>query len=267
VLTDEQRAEFDATGLVRLAGVFSDDAATRMRQVVWTELERRWGIVEADPTTWTRTVPEGWKTSKKARAFQAIGSPDLHSAIDDLLGAGRWTPPAHWGQVMVTFPQRGVPWVLPHKLWHVDWMYSNPPAPLFGLKVFAFFGSVGRHGGGTLVVTGSHRVVERFAAATPPEQRDDFRTCRLRFMRHDPWFRDLARENDPDPDRNARFMDVEHDADGIPVRVVELTGEPGDVVLAHPWMLHHAAPNAASYPRMMRGKSLHRRGTAWGGPA
>ena len=77
-------------------------------------------------------------------------------------------------------------------------------------------------------------------------------------MKHDPWFRALARTDDPDPDRNARFMESDHDADGIPVRVVELTGRPGDVVLTHPWTLHHSAPNVASYPRMMRGKSLHR---------
>ena len=51
-------------------------------------------------------------------------------------------------------------------------------------------------------------------------------------------------------------MGSDHDADGIPVRVVELTGRPGDVVLTHPWTLHHAAPNTASYPRMMRGKTL-----------
>jgi hypothetical protein len=266
MLTAAQRAQFDTTGIVRLSDVFSADDAARMRRVVWSELERRHGILEHDPATWNQAVPAGWKASKKSRAFDAIGSPTLYAAIDDLLGADNWSRPKHWGQVMVTFPAPDTPWTLPHSLWHVDWMYSNPPTPLFGLKVFAFFGPVERHGGGTLVVTGSHRVVERFAAFTPPATRDDFRTCRLQFMRHDQWFRDLARADDPDPERIRRFMDAEHDVDGVPVRVVELTGRAGDVVLAHPWMLHHAAPNAASYPRMMRGKNLHRRGTPWGGP-
>ena len=108
-----------------------------------------------------------------------------------------------------------------------------------------------------LVVSGSHRVVERFVATAPADVRADYRTCRLQFMQHDPWFRALARTDDPDPDRRARFMGSDHDADGIPVRVVELTGRPGDVVLTHPWTLHHAAPNTASYPRMMRGKTLN----------
>ena len=34
-------------------------------------------------------------------------------------------------------------------------------------------------------------------------------------------------------------------------RVVELVGEPGDVVFFHPWLLHAAAPNRRSVPRFM----------------
>jgi hypothetical protein len=258
VLTAQQRLEFEELGFVRLRDVFSDDDAARMRRVVWRELERRYGVVEDDRNTWKIQLASGMQTSKKHRAFSAIGGQPLVDAVEALLGDGSWAMPPHWGQVMVTFPDEGAPWRLPGRLWHVDYQYTNAPTPLFGLKLFAFFGDVEAQGGGTLVVSGSHRVVERFVAETPPDARADYRTCRLRFMKQDPWFRTLANADDPDPDRNARFMESDHDADGIAVRVVELTGRPGDVVLTHPWTLHHAAPNAASYPRMMRGKSLHR---------
>jgi len=43
---------------------------------------------------------------------------------------------------------------------------------------------------------------------------------------------------------------VDHDiAEARPLvdRVVELTGRPGDVVLMHPWTLHHASPNVAPH--------------------
>ena len=259
MLNAQQRDEFEELGVTRLHNAFSDDDAARMRGVVWRELERQSGAVDHDPSTWKPGEAHGMTASKKSRAFAPIGGPSLRAALDDVLGAGNWTTPAHWGQVMVTFPEPGARWRLPSRLWHVDWPYTNSPMQLFGVKIFAFFGNVEPQGGGTLVVSGSHRVVERFVAATPPDHRTDFRTCRLRFMKHDPWFRALARTNDPDPDRNARFMDSDHDADGIPVRVVELTGKPGDVVLTHPWVLHHTAPNTASYPRMMRGKNFHRR--------
>ena len=57
----------------------------------------------------------------------------------------------------------------------------------------------------------------------------------------------LAYLIDPDWTRGHKF-----------VVCYELTGDPGDVVLTHPWMLHHVAPNTSSYPRMMRGKTYNR---------
>ena len=44
--------------------------------------------------------------------------------------------------------------------------------------------------------------------------------------------------------------------DGLPVRVVELTGRAGDVYVTHPWILHSIAPNASDTPRMMRSRFI-----------
>jgi ectoine hydroxylase-related dioxygenase (phytanoyl-CoA dioxygenase family) len=38
---------------------------------------------------------------------------------------------------------------------------------------------------------------------------------------------------------------------GVDVRVVELHGDAGDVVLLHPHLLHAAAPNSGSAARVM----------------
>ena len=58
---------------------------------------------------------------------------------------------------------------------------------------------------------------------------------------------------EPSPrDRIESFMHEETDIDGVPVRVVELTGEPGDMVFCHPCVLHCAAPNCGDHPRFMR---------------
>ena len=133
---------------------------------------------------------------------------------------------------MFTFPGQARPWLLPARSWHADYGWDFYPDPLFGVKVFAFVAEVRPRGGGTLVITGSHRVTARFAAALPPGQ--PFAGHLLhRYLRGDEWFRALTRPGDDDPGRAARFMDADHDADGIPVRVAELTGQPGDVVLAH----------------------------------
>jgi hypothetical protein len=39
--------------------------------------------------------------------------------------------------------------------------------------------------------------------------------------------------------------------DGVPVRVCEMLGEPGDVILMDPLMLHATTPNVRETPRMM----------------
>ncbi|MGH3151465.1 MAG: hypothetical protein ACRDOB_12160 [Streptosporangiaceae bacterium] len=50
-------------------------------------------------------------------------------------------------------------------------------------------------------------------------------------------------------------MDGETIVEGVPLRMVELTGEPGDMVFCHPVMVHCAAPNRGTRPRFMRIKT------------
>ena len=65
-----------------------------------------------------------------------------------------------------------------------------------------------------------------------------FTTIRDEVLRSDAWFRNLtsADERSVDP------MD-EADLDGLPVRVIELTGRAGDVYVTHPCILHSIATN------------------------
>ncbi len=50
-------------------------------------------------------------------------------------------------------------------------------------------------------------------------------------------------------------MDRETIVEGVPLRVAELTGEPGDMVFCHPLMVHCVAPNRGTRPRFMRIKT------------
>ena len=47
-----------------------------------------------------------------------------------------------------------------------------------------------------------------------------------------------------------RLLDGEEVA-GVPVRAVELTGEAGDVVIMHPWLMHNIAMNCSDRVRLM----------------
>jgi hypothetical protein len=76
----------------------------------------------------------------------------------------------------------------------------------------------------------------------------------LRILGCDPWLQALSSRTGDD--RTARFMTLPDDA---PLRVVELTGRAGDVVLTHPWLLHSPAPNCGTAPRFMRSMDVWRR--------
>ena len=56
---------------------------------------------------------------------------------------------------------------------------------------------------------------------------------------HKPWHFDMPARGPTD--RFARFMIGGDEIDGVRVRVIEATGEPGDVCLMHPWTLHTTA--------------------------
>ena len=47
-------------------------------------------------------------------------------------------------------------------------------------------------------------------------------------------------------------MDGETIVEGVPLRVVELTGEPGDMVFCHPVIVRCRAQNRGVRPRFMR---------------
>ena len=51
--------------------------------------------------------------------------------------------------------------------------------------------------------------------------------------------------------RLPRFMEREEVVDGVPLQVIENTGEAGDIILLHPLVLHVAAPNNSAAPRFL----------------
>ncbi len=47
--------------------------------------------------------------------------------------------------------------------------------------------------------------------------------------------------------------------DGVSLQVVELTGEPGDVFVTHPWLLHAPSANCGELPRMVLTERIRRK--------
>ena len=251
MLTDEQRRAFHDEGFVALPGAVDAEHVTRMRERIWRRIENK-GAQRDDASTWRPDQTFGLRTVRRGDP-NPQDSLSFTEALDGVMGPGAWRTPPNWGQVLVTFPSPD-PWDVPHRPWHLDHRYDQPPDVIWGVNVFLFVDHVEPGGGGTVVVRGSPRHVRRFVAQIRPATRTQ-KQWREAFDRSHPWFTALSDRNDTE-DRCERFLSVT-DIEGIPTQVVELTGEPGDVVVCHPWLIHNVAPNADERPRMMRASRAH----------
>ena len=256
-LSEEQHAAFADRGWVRLREAFPRLAALRMQERMWAELRDVVGIEQDRRDTWHQPRAS-LRGAKRDPLQREIASDVLLAAIDALVRPMAWRTPSNWGVVLITFPDRSTAeWTVPTSGWHYDFdLLESATAPR-GLQVFTFCSSVGPRGGGTLVVEGSHRLLGRFATSLSDDERGlDHQTLRRRLLRHDPWLRALTGRGPQPADRVTHFLGAPHDAGGIPLRVVELTGEPGDAILCHPLLLHVAARNVAREPRFMRSQRI-----------
>jgi ectoine hydroxylase-related dioxygenase (phytanoyl-CoA dioxygenase family) len=115
--------------------------------------------------------------------------------------------------------------------------------------VFTFLDEVAARGGGTLVMPGSHRVTWQVCQRSGGFMRT--RDIKAALAGEHSWFADLWRVPVTDTRQLSRYLDDGTVIDGTHVRVAELCGQPGDVVLMNQRVLHVAAPNARTTPRMM----------------
>jgi ectoine hydroxylase-related dioxygenase (phytanoyl-CoA dioxygenase family) len=243
---DATLAHFRAHGWLRVRGAFSRDEAAAMRSATWRALGNV-GIRHDDPATWTKERPEHLQHVKADPVFRAVGSARLLEAIDTVLDGQAHEWPKNWGALFLAFPTRDR-WNVPSRGWHADANYLSALDPPAGVRTHALLGDVAPRAGGTLIVSGSHRLVHKQFADDPPSGTRGAEYRQL-LLRH-PYLRDLHTEGDAD-ERAARFMGRAEDHDGIPLRVVENTGMAGDVILLHPLVLHVATSNTGTAPRFL----------------
>jgi len=244
---NETFEHFCVHGWMRVSAAFSVDEAAAMRTAVWRALANV-GIRRHDPSTWTKERPEHLQHVKGDPACRAVGSARLLKAINAALGGQPYERPNNWGAVFLAFPSDHA-WNVPSRGWHVDANYLSPLSPPAGVRTHALFGDVAPRAGGTLIVSGSHRLVHRYFKDNPPPpgvRGADYR----KLLQGHPYIRDLHTDGDADK-RAARFMDHAEKHGGISLQVVEMTGTAGDVMLLHPLVLHVATSNTSNAPRFL----------------
>ena len=253
-LTPSDIQSFERDGYLVVKQAFSHADGLAMEQRWWQELEDEHGIRADDHSTWHQIIGD-LKAAKRDPIQAKILTARVRGVLHDLLDEAAWTPPRDWGRPIVTFPKPG-PWQLPTRLWHWDnpcELHLDQPRGLF---VVSFIGPVAPQGGGTLILAGSPRLlIQQVRRLGASRERGSGARIWDRFHRSDPWLMALTGQAPSPADRIATFMDEESVVDGVPLRVVELTGEPGDMVFCHPLMIHCAAPNRGRRPRFMRIKT------------
>jgi len=250
-LTPADLQRFERDGYVVVRQAFSRADALAMEGRWWSELAGTHGIRREDRSSW-RQIPGNLKAAKRDPIQAKILTRRVRGVCDELLGKAAWSPPKDWGVTLCTFPESGA-WRVPTRFWHWDnpcELHLDRPRGLF---VVSFVGPVAPRSGGTLILSGSPRLLIQHERRIPVDQpRDPGTKPWDRFHRSHPWLMALTGRVPSPADRIAAFMDGETIVEGVPLRVVELTGEPGDMVFCHPVMVHCAAPNRGARPRFMR---------------
>ena len=238
-LTFQHRETFEQQGLLRLEGLLDAEAVRQAREAVLRPFEQAglwrdgdWRLDAAPTAPWP-------KVGNRQPAVEAlVKMPALLAAVEGLL-AGH---PIDWTlhkrpQILVTPPDADR-WSLPTG-WHPDSPRLASGRSL-GVQLFAFLDRVGLHGGGTLAVAGSHRLVDegRFLRAADIAGR----------LRREAFFKRLYAGDSSGGEGGGLLKGVVGD---VALEVIELTGAPGDIYLMDLRLLHSAAPNASTRPRMM----------------
>jgi Phytanoyl-CoA dioxygenase (PhyH) len=257
MLSVEQQDEFARSGILRIPGAIASRDAEKMCNVVWTALHRRYEIRREVPDTWKARRISGMHDLPRSETFAQIGSPPVREALDDLLGRRNWEPPERWGSLLVVFPESREQWEVPHQAWHLDYPARSLPG-LFAVRIFSCLAKLPPGSGGTLFVAGSHRLVENLARDGNVERLKSA-DARNGLIRTCSWVKELCSRDSADT-RVQRFMERSEVSGDVELRVIEMTGEPGDVLLTHPLLLHAPARNCASIPRIVLSSTVFRSG-------
>lgn len=258
MLNRQQLNEFARNGILRVSGVVPAADINEMLSLVWDNLERRHPFRRNRPETWRAQRVNGFHAIDKSVTFEKIGNADICQTLDDILGSDNWQRPTRWGSLLIAFPESQQRWELPYGSWHLDLPVSHLLEPLFAVRLFTCLQTLHHGGGATLAVAGSHLLVDSLVRESNNHR---YRSAEVRtaLIRACPWMNALCSRSDT-ADRIGRFMDSSTTVQGAELRVIEMTGEPGDIFLVHPLLLHAPSINCSNVPRMVLSGFIYRNG-------
>lgn len=245
MLTATQREEFDRRGLIRCDHFLPTNKLTDARNAIFQQLEKEgiwreggWvlgGHAPAAAAALTKRVTNAFK--RRQLLIQLIAD-KIPQVVTELLDGRPTFPMLDYPHLLFTMPN-AQSWTVPHAAWHLD-LPRLPEPGIPGVQIFTLLEEVAPGGGGTLVVTGSHQLLNE-------EKRLSSQQLKQR-LKQEAYFGALMSS---DPHDRHRFLHEAGRVGDVELQVVELHGAPGDLYFMDLRLLHAVAPNAAAIPRIM----------------
>jgi hypothetical protein len=230
LLSKDQIEQFIERGYVRLDQAFPRDLVDRGREILWKDT----GCDPANPSTWTKPVV--WLQDYDQEPFrQAVNTPLLHCAFDQIVGKGRWKPRYSLGTFPVRFPNKED---TGDTGWHVD---SSFPCEDSSANEFTSWRVNSNSRGRALLMLFLFSDVGKQDAPT-----------RIRVGSH----LDVARILEPAGDAGLCAMEIDLEGTTHCPEAIA-TGEGGTVYLCHPFLVHAAQINRGNRPRFMAQPALY----------
>lgn len=276
ILTELQIEQFFEKGWVKVQGAIPRESVMEAQKELWKIMHSTYEITE-ESSTWDKPF---YQLSENYRhgIFGECSTPRLMGAIKELIGQERLDVgyeadgiPFGWWPINLRLGA-SEEWDVPVGGWHWDGLHFRHYLDSLeqGLLMIVLFSDVGPRGGGTLIAEGTHKLVARFLANYP--EGIEYKDAIPLMNRSNPWIAELTNSfgNVTDEDRKSiyltdqirgtnnssgrirKFMEEEYvDEKGVRLKVVESTGEAGDVLLCHPFIYHTGSQNHSGKARIM----------------
>ena len=223
--------EFEQSGIIRLNNFFPPNIIFPVQERIYTSFEKR-GIRKNG--TWQYNdnnfldLPESEvklirKELTKIKELRSFDNDNLLNSVS-MISDNRITSPkgeqkGPW-QILITLPNT-TKWVVPHLMWHLDFP-RLPNNQLPGVQMFTFLDSVKPQGGGTLVVSGSHQLLNNQRVTSSKE-------VKKTLEREEKYFTRLFSSQ---VENREKLLLENGQAGEVNLRIIELTGEPGDLLFS-----------------------------------
>jgi ectoine hydroxylase-related dioxygenase (phytanoyl-CoA dioxygenase family) len=244
-MTPDDWKLFESRGLICFRGFLPVEKVARVQKAVRECLEQealsRGGdrrLEEMSPSSPMAGKKILVKLLKRRVEVQDLIRGEVEQAATELLHEQPIFTLQDSASILFTWPNAAT-WTVPATSWHVD-MPRLGDTGIPGVQVFTFLDTVAPGGGCTVIVAGSHQLANGRGRLSSGQVK--------RVLKREPYFRELMSREVSD---RQFFLHEPARVGGVEVQVVELYGEPGDVYFTDLRVLHAAAPNASTSPRIM----------------